>query len=328
MIYFLIILNLLGSVKFSNLESIYRNCKDALESNNFIDSMYSIQPVPNGTIAGITCSLTAEDEIITEIGNDVEQNKRLTVQSGTLSIKIKYANLTNTELRVLIKSSGICSQQMSLTLRNVHDKFISFTFLDGKVYKLRHFNDGICQCLTSEICDKLQNRMENCKNVGKNQGYSQSYDLSGEISVLPHRLPLIQTRYGDINGGQEYAKHHIGPLSCSMILKLKSPLILNSYCKNYNSSFLNDNDSTTCIKFKTKFVKLKLDYTEKINFTIGKESVFEIHPYVNTSIGKISLCNQDTPTSFTCSSYSRYIYVSLWTTLSNDIEVCEIQNLT
>ncbi|CAD5126690.1 DgyrCDS14759 [Dimorphilus gyrociliatus] len=46
-----------------------------------------LRPVPNGTITGITCSLTAEDEIIAEIGNDVEQNKCLTVKSGFLVIR-------------------------------------------------------------------------------------------------------------------------------------------------------------------------------------------------------------------------------------------------
>ncbi|CAD5126700.1 unnamed protein product [Dimorphilus gyrociliatus] len=196
------------------------------------------------------------------------------------------------------KYSGKCSQNMKLTIRNSQAHLLKFQFFDDTKYNLSSFEDGICNCLISTVCLEEKDSSKNCIDTGQ-KSHNQIYDLSGEISVLSNKLPLIQISYGDLDDSEEYAKHVIGPLACTLP---RIEVIAPSGC--FGSLFaLRGKDTHTCVQFQISTLSLLLDYTE--NFKISAKFIhsLSIISYMKTEDSQLRLCNEIRNQTFICEQY-------------------------
>ncbi|CAD5126873.1 unnamed protein product [Dimorphilus gyrociliatus] len=318
------IILLLQLVKDQKFEAVFKSCSQALIANDLLNSTFKIQPIDNGRKFDIKCYFSEKNEFISEIDNDVDQNKvlRAPLQSKKfITTNIKYQDMTNSELESILNLSGLCSQNMQLVAQNSQAKFLMFEFFDGTNYTLSNFEDGICKCLISKVCLENNDKGKVCTDTGT-QIHNQVYNLKGEISVVPNRLPLIKTVYGDIDDPIEFAKHVINPLVCvSSVVKVSLP----SGCFG-NLLPLHDNDLSTCVTFKITSVTLEISFFKQFKIHSKLESLLSIVSYLKTEdSGIIRMCNEIEKHNFECEFYSRKILIFIQSLSESAIQLCEIE---
>ncbi|CAD5126612.1 unnamed protein product [Dimorphilus gyrociliatus] len=301
-------------------DGVYKNCEEALLRNNYVKSIYKIQCMPNGAIASILCSLNTNNEYITQIDNDVEQYKMLKSETH-LILSIRYGNLPTEELKTLLKYSGICSQKMHFIGENTHQNHLSFKFIDNTEFKLNEFQDGICRCLITTTCIENNDSNATCHHTGPND-YSQNFNISGKIAVLPKRLPLVRTRYGDIDGDNEFAKHYIGPLVCATPPTIEF-LSWNGCSKN--TLLLLDDDEHSCIQFQSPSILIRIQYRDILKMYSTFNDTLKAVVYEKRGLTQMTVCKEIQKLQFQCSNTAREVVAFLWNEMQNGFELCEIK---
>ncbi|CAD5126256.1 DgyrCDS14419 [Dimorphilus gyrociliatus] len=300
----------------------------AINQSHVLVNIYSGNlPIHNGNIANVKCSYINNIYVESEIDNDAEKDVLLKTASHVKNkvINITYSTLNNYELKEFVENAGNCTQGMYLMANNTQSSRFYFTFLDGTTYKLKEANDGICKCIIDQPC--ANNPINECTDYGASAN-DQTYILEGNLAVLPKRLPLVQTSYGDLDAENEWAKHIIKPLKCINYI-VKNIQVLSSINCTQNVQFLIDGDVNTCIEIDKSVSALHLRYyfNRKIKIISSLNDSLSAMIYTKLNGSKLELCKQTGDLNFVCEQKnSRELYIHIFTQLANSSKkVCEIE---
>ncbi|CAD5126358.1 unnamed protein product [Dimorphilus gyrociliatus] len=192
---------LLSSLSILNSTAVYKSCLHALQNNNFISNTYNIQSRIGGAISEIECEAIKDVGIVTVLDNNKENLTTLarTQAKYFIIVDIQYENFDDTDVTELLKTIGVCQQTMhfiNAKAANFHNRFLLW---DGS-YTSFIANDGICNCLISEICEQTNDPQQFCAPNIQTVG-NPVFSYNGKIAVLPQRLPLKRIEAGDTNDG-------------------------------------------------------------------------------------------------------------------------------
>ncbi|CAD5126961.1 unnamed protein product [Dimorphilus gyrociliatus] len=318
-------------VSFSVIYSstVYRSCLDAVNDNNFTTDTYSIQPRIGGATSQVYCQFTSNFEVTTILDNNKETLTSLAKTQAAYGIKvnIQYENFDDSDLTELLKAAGVCQQTMRFVNRKAANWHNRFLFWDGS-YTSFIANDGICNCLITQICEQTNILTKPCYPSIETQSHPV-FDFTGRIAVLPQRLPLKRIEAGDTNDGTN--KFSIGKLKCTRKMLISKKLIFDNKCQN-REEILTDGNLQTCLTFKQNEFGFKLKIQGHFRFLNISNSNSVLDNIFVQSLKPLENDNGDgnclrQGNLFKCSISLIGEYILYFYNMTLETEICEVEVL-